>query len=109
MTEENTTEPEVSIEELQSQLETLVQENESRQQVMASKYGVGLNPADVVNIRLNCTLSAILSEEHRIRVEIMTQTMVSNILDSALNTAEKQETRKRLTEGIPGLDPNING
>ena len=93
----------VDVEALRSQLTLLTRENDAVVKEMA-KYGLGPNPADIVNIRLNCLLAVILPEENRIQVEIMTQTMLSTTLKASLESIQKAATREQLLEGVAGVD-----
>jgi hypothetical protein len=108
--------PEGSIEELSEQLEALMNKNIEVEQRMANTFGAAMQPADKVNVRLNCLMSKILPPEHRIEVEIMTQTMLSTILEQMYEAVEKQfedmkreQARQDFLRGVPGIDPSATG
>jgi hypothetical protein len=104
--------PEGSADELQAQLNALIEKNVEVEQKMAENFGAAMQPADKVNVRLNCLMSKILPPEHRVEVEIMTQTMLSTILEEMYSKVEeqfeefkKQQAQQEFLRGVPGVDP----
>lgn len=107
MSEEGTQVPNnVPVEDLRAQLEELLEENGKRHEKLAKELEAAINPLDVANVRLSCLMSMLLDEHGRLRVEIATQTMLSNMLDTVLNEAAKQKAAHTLLQGVPGVDPN---
>jgi hypothetical protein len=96
------------IEEIKAQVDNLLQLNQQREQMLAEKYQVGLDPLNFVHARISAITQALLDERGQLRLEVLTQTVISNMLDSALNQAEAQKTRSTLLEGVPGLDPRVH-
>lgn len=92
-------------EEIRAQVEQLLQLNQDRQNMLAEKYKVGLDPLNFVHARISAITQALLDERGQLRLEVLTQTVISNMLDSALNQAEAQKARSTLLDGVPGLDP----
>lgn len=92
--------------EIQEQLEKLMEANAERTQQLATNFRAALQPSDIVSIRLNSLITVLLDEPNRLRVEVMTQTMLGHILDSVMNEASEAKTRNSLLEGVPGVDPN---
>lgn len=110
MTETEATGVELSngnVDELREQVTHLVELNQKRQQLLAEKYQVGLDPLNFVHARISAITQALLDENGQMRLEVLTQTVISNMLDSALNQAEAQKARSTLLEGVPGVDPNV--
>jgi hypothetical protein len=108
--------PEGTPEELQTQLETLLSKNTEIEQRMATTFGAGMQPADKVNIRLNCLMSMVLPPELRVKVEIMTQTMLFTVLENMYTEVEKQfeefkkqQAQQDLLRGVRGVDPSATG
>lgn len=108
--------PEGDPEQLQAQLEELLAKNIEIEQRMATTFGAGMQPADKVNVRLNCLMSMILPPELRIKVEIMTQTMLDTILSNMYIEVEKQfeemqrqKAQQDFLRGVPGVDPSATG
>lgn len=111
MTENAATGTELSdgdADEIRTQVEQLLQLNQDRQKMLAEKYQVGLDPLNFVHARISAITQALLDERGQLRLEVLTQTVISNMLDSALNQAEAQKTRSTLLEGVPGLDPRAH-
>lgn len=113
---ESTQLPEGTADEMQEQLDALLTANLEIEQRMAENFGAGMQPADKVNVRLNCLMSKILPPEHRIEVEIMTQTMLSTILANMYDEVEKQfeefkrqQAQQDFLRGVPGVDPSATG
>lgn len=108
--------PEGSPEELAAQLDALMNKNLEVEQRMANTFGAGMQPADKVNVRLNCLMSMVLPPELRVKVEIMTQTMLSTILEQMYEAVEKQfedmkreQAKQEFLRGVPGIDPSATG
>lgn len=108
--------PEGTLEEKQAQLEALMAANAEIEQNMAQNFGAAMQPADKVNVRLSCLLSKILPPEHRMEVEIMTQTMLGPILTKMYSEVETQfkeferlKAQQEFLQGVPGVDPNALG
>lgn len=107
-----------TVEELQRQVAGLMADNTARSEKLATDFGLGLQPSDLVQMRLNSLLSVILNEESRLRVEVLTQATLAVALDNALTEGAKrkqamdeaevrQKTVSTLLSGVPGVDPNI--
>jgi hypothetical protein len=99
-----------TIDELKEQVEELISNNSSREEMLAAKFNASVNPLNFFHARLSALVSVLLDEEHQLKLEIVTQTMVSNILDMALNTAQAQveeaETQQRRQTLLEGISPS---
>lgn len=105
--------PQGTPEELEDQLGKLLTDNTAIKQKMADSFGAAMQPADEVNVRLNCLMAKILPPQHRVEVEIMTQTMLGPILQKMYDQVEaqfqefqKQQAQQAFLQGVPGVDPN---
>ena len=110
MTDNSTTPPlefEVDIPALRDQVAQLVQQNQQREQLLAEKYEIGLHPLNVLHARINALIQVLLDEPGQLQLDVLVQTVISNMLDSELNRAEQQKNRSTLLSGVPGLDPGV--
>lgn len=95
------------VEEIREQVGKLLELNNQRQQMLAEKYQVGLDPLNFVHARISAVVQALLDERGQLRLEVLTQTVIGNMLDAALNQAEAQKARSTLLDGVPGVDPRM--
>lgn len=86
---------------------TAVQEkNADLAKQLADKYKVGLNPFDVLVMKLDTFIEMALSPEQSLTLELAVELKLSEVFEQTLQQLAKQETRQRILEGVPGVDPN---
>jgi len=96
-----------TVEELQAKLEELYIANTEKVNKLAQEYQRALQPSDLVQIRLNALISMILSEEYKIKLDLVAQATLSSVLDNVLNQAAREKTQSTLLQGVPGVDPKV--
>jgi hypothetical protein len=99
--------PETDVPALKDQLEQLVELNNQREQALVQGYGIGLHPLNVMHARISALVQVILDEPGQLQLDILTQTVISNMLDAELNRASEQKNRSALLSGVPGVDPGL--
>jgi hypothetical protein len=97
-----------SSEELQAQITALVQQNTQREARLAQEYNAGLDPLTYFHMRLNAMTQLLLDEHGQLKLEFLTQSILSHLLDTALASAQKNkeeqesaQARSKLLDGIP--------
>jgi hypothetical protein len=108
--------PEGTLEELQEQLDILAKANSEVEEKLANSFGAAMQPADKVNLRLTCMMNMTMPPELRVKIEIMTQTVLAPILanmyaevEKQFKEFEKQRAQQAFLQGVPGIDPSALG
>lgn len=94
--------PEGDIEQMREQVGALVEANMEREQRMASQFNARVDPLNFFHVRLSALVQVLLDEPGQLKLEVLTQTLIANMLDMTMQQAEAESTRRTLLEGVPG-------
>lgn len=101
--------PDGDVDELRLQVDKLIQLNYQKQQAMAEETQRGIDPLNFAHARITAITQLLLNEEQQLKLEVLTQTLISTMVDAAWIQAAKEKededslrVREELLRGMPG-------
>jgi hypothetical protein len=91
-----------TLDEMREQVQALIEANMEREQKMLAQFNAQLDPMNFFHVRLSALVQVLLDEPGQLKLEVLTQTLIANMLDMTMQQAETEATRRKLLEGVPG-------